>query len=108
MGSRNAYVFGEFRARGGAAGRCMGLSRVRAARIIAFSAAAPSVWRRVRDVFRATPSRVNPRFLAPIFPHAAEDTDEEDLETIKTICGDVFEAPPASGHLYGELAKRIR
>jgi hypothetical protein len=27
---------------------------------------------------------------------------------VKTICGDVFESPPASGHLYGELSRRIR
>ena len=39
---------------------------------------------------------------------AAEDTDEEDLEKIKGICGDVFESSPPGGSLYGELAKRIR
>ena len=38
----------------------------------------------------------------------AEDTDEEDLDKIKSICGDVFEASPTGGSLYGELAKRIR
>ncbi len=38
----------------------------------------------------------------------AEDTDEEDLDIIKTICGDIFESPPTSGNLYGELARRIR
>ncbi len=38
----------------------------------------------------------------------AEDTDEEDLDKIKGICGDVFEASPTGGSLYGELAKRIR
>ena len=38
----------------------------------------------------------------------AEDTDEEDLDKIKNICGDVFEASPTGGSLYGELAKRIR
>ena len=38
----------------------------------------------------------------------AEDTDEEDLDKITGICGDVFEASPTGGALYGELAKRIR
>ena len=27
---------------------------------------------------------------------------------MKTICTDVFEAPPAAGQVYGELSKRIR
>jgi hypothetical protein len=38
----------------------------------------------------------------------SEDTNEEDLDLIKSICGDVFESSPTGGHLYGELAKRIR
>jgi hypothetical protein len=30
------------------------------------------------------------------------------LTLVKQICGDVFEASPAAGHLYGELSRRIR
>jgi hypothetical protein len=44
----------------------------------------------------------------PLTPPAAEDTDEEDLEKICSICGDVFESTPTGGRLYGELARKIR
>lgn len=30
------------------------------------------------------------------------------METLKTILADVFESPPASGMLYGDMARRIR
>lgn len=37
-----------------------------------------------------------------------EDVDAADLNIIKEACGAAFESPPASGQLYGELARRIR
>ena len=47
-------------------------------------------------------------FTPPLPPPAAEDTDEEDLDKICNICGDVFESTPTGGRLYGELARKIR
>lgn len=31
-----------------------------------------------------------------------------DLTTLKSVCVDVFAAPPSAGNLYGELSRRIR
>lgn len=39
---------------------------------------------------------------------AAEDLEPDHLTLVKNTCADVFDAPPAAGQLYGELAKRIR
>lgn len=33
---------------------------------------------------------------------------EEDMDVVKAVLADVFESPPSSGMLYGEMARRIR
>lgn len=38
----------------------------------------------------------------------AEDLEPEHSTVIKNACLEVFESPPASGAVYGELARRIR
>lgn len=38
----------------------------------------------------------------------SEDLDDEDLDTVKDVCGNTFENPPAAGYIYGEMARRIR
>jgi dynein light chain LC8-type len=38
----------------------------------------------------------------------AEDLHPEHLAVVKTACCDVFDSPPVTGQLFGELARRIR
>ena len=50
---------------------------------------------------RAAPPPPCPR------PAAAEDTDENTLDVIQTVCAEVFDAPPPNA-MFGEMARRIR